>query len=282
MSTPEKRTVRTLFLSDLHLGTRNCKSNHLLSFLDHVEAERIYLVGDVLDMIELQRRIYWPDSHNEILQRLLERARNGTEVIYVPGNHDSAFRRHLDLSVCSIRIEQRTMHELRDGRRLLVMHGDEIDPLIRPRGAVAWFGDRLYAALMRLDLGWDWVGQQFGRRSYWSLAGYLKRHSERAARTIAIFENGARNLAREAGADGVVCGHIHRPAVDRSVEDCIYVNCGDWVESCSAVVESLHGTLEVVHWESTERRGDALEPAIPLRAPRELTELALSQSIWVA
>jgi UDP-2,3-diacylglucosamine pyrophosphatase LpxH len=238
---------RSIFISDTHLGFRGARADFLLDFLESVECETLYLVGDIIDIWEMRRRgLKWPDSHNAVIQNVLKRARNGTRVIYIPGNHDEMMRDYAGMSIEGVSIELRAIHECADGRRLLVLHGDEFDTVVQCSRLVAILGNRMYAWLIRANHWLNRVRQAFNQ-PYWSLAAYLKQRTKNAMRYIANYEEALVHEAREAGVDGLVCGHIHHAELtERS--DVLYCNDGDWVESCTALVESHQGGLELIAW----------------------------------
>ena len=245
-SQPMPREVRTVFLSDLHLGTRACKAEFLLDFLRHVKAEQIYLVGDIVDGWALKRSWYWPQAHADVVQKLLKRARKGVRVVFVPGNHDECFREYVEHDFGSIEIVRETVHETADGKRLLVCHGDEYDVVCTRARWLALLGDWGYTAAVHVN-GWFNKLRSLTGRPYWSLAGYLKRKVKSALTFIDDFENELVKVAAERGLDGVVCGHIHEAKV-REIDGRLYCNDGDWVDSCTALVEHFDGRLELVDW----------------------------------
>ncbi|MDR9432733.1 MAG: UDP-2,3-diacylglucosamine diphosphatase [Spiribacter sp.] len=238
---------RTVFISDAHLGFRGARADYLLDFLESVECETLYLVGDILDIWEMRRRgLRWPDSHNAVIQNILKRARNGTRVIYIPGNHDEMMRNYAGMSVEGVSIELRAIHECADGRRLLVLHGDEFDTVVQCSRLVSMLGHRMYAWLIWANHWLNRVRKAFNR-PYWSLAAYLKQRTKNAMSYIANYEDALLHEAREADVDGLVCGHIHHAQMlERN--GVLYCNDGDWVESCTALVESHQGALELISW----------------------------------
>ena len=243
------RPYRTLFLSDIHLGTRACQAENLLAFLRGHEADTIYLVGDIIDFWALNRGIYWPAAHNTFVQKILKQARHDVRVIFIPGNHDEALREYAGSHFGNVRIEREAVHETADGRRLLLVHGDEFDQIARCHRWVAVLGDISYNLLVRINIWLSWARRKMHRPGYWSLAGYAKKRIKGALEFIYGFESAVARYARHAGADGVVCGHIHS-AVIKEVEGITYINCGDWVDSCTAIVEHWSGSLELLHWNS--------------------------------
>ena len=238
--------VRTLWISDVHLGSRSCQATALLSFLEKIECERLYLVGDIVDMLAMRRSVYWPNSHTLILHRLLEFVRNGAEVIYIPGNHDDPFRNFVGSSFHDVLIKRRAIHETLQGKRLLVIHGDEMDVRIRCRTWLRHAGNLGYCLLMGLHRNVTKLRARLGM-PYWSLAAEVKKRVGRAMEFTEAYEHGIVDLARRANADGVVCGHIHHAAF-KEIDGLMYCNEGDWVESCTAFAEHIDGELELLRW----------------------------------
>jgi len=241
---------RTVFLSDLHLGMRGAQAHRVLSFLRHVDAERWVLVGDIVDGWALARTWHWPQAANDVVQKLLRKARKGAEVIYVPGNHDAAARQFAGLAFGGVDVRRQWLHRTADGRRLLVLHGDEFDGMVALAPWLSRVGARAYALSLRLGAAVTAVRERLGM-PYWSLAGALKDRTKKAVQYIAGFEEAVAQRAAAVGADGVVCGHIHRAelrAIAAGERTVLYANCGDWVESCTALVEHTDGRLEIVRW----------------------------------
>ncbi|PLK49205.1 UDP-2,3-diacylglucosamine diphosphatase [Uliginosibacterium sp. TH139] len=239
--------VRTLFLSDIHLGTRACQADRLLAFLREHPADKVFLIGDIIDFWAMKRSLAWTSSHNTVIQKLLRRARHGEEIILIPGNHDEALRLYCGMRFGDIRVEREWVHETADGKRLLLVHGDEYDQVTRHHRWVAVLGDVSYNLLVRLNVWLSWARRKLGISGYWSLAGYAKRKVKTALQFIFDFEASVTHAARTRGLDGVVCGHIHWAAI-REIDGLRYVNCGDWVDSCTAIVEHLDGRLELIEW----------------------------------
>lgn len=238
---------RSVFISDTHLGFRGARADYLLEFLQSMECETLYLVGDIIDIWEMRRRgLSWPDSHNAVVQDILNRARNGTRVIYVPGNHDEMMREYAGMSIEGVEICLRATHVCADGKRLLVLHGDEFDTVVQCSRLVSMLGHRMYAWLIRVNHWLNYLRQVFDR-PYWSLAAYLKYRVKNAMQYIANYEEALLHEARQAGVDGLVCGHIHHAEV-REHDGLIYCNDGDWVESCTALTETYSGQLALMDW----------------------------------
>jgi UDP-2,3-diacylglucosamine pyrophosphatase LpxH len=244
--------VRSVFLSDIHLGTRGCQAARLLDFLREHPADHVYLIGDIIDFWSMSRSIYWSAEQNTVVQKLLRRARHGEQVVLVPGNHDEALREYHGVVFGDIRIENEVVHETADGRHFLLVHGDEFDQVTRYHRWVALIGDMAYNLLVRVNMGLSWIRRRCGRAGYWSLAGYAKRKVKKAMEFIFEFEGSVVRHARSRGLDGVICGHIHWAAI-KQVEGLTYVNCGDWVDSCTAIVEHEDGRLEMVEWSAMSR-----------------------------
>jgi UDP-2,3-diacylglucosamine pyrophosphatase LpxH len=239
---------RTVFISDLHLGTRGCRSDFLVDFLRRISCERLFLVGDIIDGWRLRKSWYWDEQCDEVLRLILRHARAGTEVTYIPGNHDEMFRQWLPLGleIAGIRLRKEAVHVTADNRRLLVMHGDEFDSVVRYARFLALLGDWAYGAALSLNTWFNLLRQRLGY-PYWSLSAWLKRQVKEAVKAIDRFESALANEARRRGFDGVVCGHIHHAEM-RQVNGVLYMNDGDWVESCTALVEHDDGRLELVDW----------------------------------
>lgn len=243
---PGKRRYRTVFLSDLHLGSSGARAGDLARFLRAIRCDKLYLVGDVLDLLELRGRWHWPAEHDAVIRRLLKMARKGTEVVYVPGNHDDAVRAWVGVAVGGVRVRSRDVHETADGRRLLVTHGDQYDLVVQHSPLLAAVGTVAYDVLVDLNRLWNRLRLALGL-PHWSLARFVKAKVKRACTFVSRFEEALLQEARRRNLHGVVCGHVHkaeaRPATGG---DLAYFNCGDWVESCTALVERLDGALEIV------------------------------------
>jgi UDP-2,3-diacylglucosamine pyrophosphatase LpxH len=249
---PAQRTVlrlRTVFISDVHLGFRGCQARFLLDFLRRVECDQLYLVGDVIDMWALTRSFYWPQEHNDVIRTILGKAKHGTRVVYVPGNHDRPFRDHDGLVMGNVEIRREAIHETADGRRFLVLHGDEFDSIVRASPALESIGSSAYAFVLGLNRYVNAVRQLFGF-PYWSLAAFLKHRVKNAVKYIAGFERALAAEARRQGLQGVICGHIHRAEISQ-LDGIEYCNDGDWVESCTALVEDFDGRLGLLRWTDT-------------------------------
>ena len=256
------RHYRAVFISDIHLGTRGCKAEFLLDFLKQTSCERLYLVGDVVDGWRLKRAWYWPQAHNDVVQKLLRKARKGTRVIYVPGNHDEAFRDYCGVHFGGVEVRSDDVYETPEGRRFLVTHGDAFDGIVRYHRWLALLGDWAYNAALALN---TWVNRLRRRLGfgYWSLSAFLKLKVKNAVQFIADFEQAVADEARRRGVDGVICGHIHHAEI-RDIGGIAYMNDGDWVESCTALVEHPDGRFEILRW--AEERGFSFAEPARLRA----------------
>ena len=250
--------VRSVFISDVHLGSRDCRAAALLDFLQRVRTDRLYLVGDIVDLWALRRTFHWPVEHMMVLRRFVELARNGTQVIYVPGNHDVDFREWAGAEICRVIIQRDCVHVTADGRRMLVLHGDEFDGVVKCQPWLAALGSTVYDLTLTLNHHFNGLRRLVGL-PYWSLAGYLKSRVANAQRYIANFEQAAAHAARQQGLDGVICGHIHRFGIE-TIGGVLYANDGDWVESCTALVEDRNGRLALWHWPHESQTRAAVSP----------------------
>ena len=244
--TDAKRRYRTVFLSDIHLGMRGSRTDFLLDFLRRTECEQLYLVGDIVDGWRLRKSWYWDAAHDEVIRLVLNMARRGTEVTYIPGNHDEMFRDWLGMELAGVRLQKDAVHEAADGRRFLVMHGDEFDSVVRYAKTIAHLGDWAYDWALVLNRVFNAARRRLGY-PYWSLSQWLKRQVKEAVKAIDRFETALAQEARRRGLDGVVCGHIHHAEM-RMVQGVLYMNDGDWVESCTALVEHADGRFELLDW----------------------------------
>jgi UDP-2,3-diacylglucosamine pyrophosphatase LpxH len=252
---------RTIFLSDLHLGTRGCQAQLILDFLRHNDADAFYLVGDILDGWRMRASFYWPQSHNDVIQKLLRKVRHGARMVFVPGNHDEFARQFIGLTFGGIEIARNAKYETADGKRYLVMHGDEFDVVVRHSKWLAYLGDWAYDFAIFLNTHFNAVRRRLGF-PYWSFSAWAKLKVKNAVSFIGAFEKALADEARRRGVDGVICGHIHHPTI-RDIEGITYVNTGDFVESCSYVVEHADGRLEVMRWSSPRARVRHEERAPP-------------------
>ena len=248
VAAPPATQYRSVFISDTHLGTRGCRADFLADFLRRVSCQHLFLVGDIIDGWRLRRSWYWDQTHDEVLRLILRHARGGAQVTYIPGNHDEMFRAWLSLGleVGGIRLRRDAEHVTAMGRRLLVMHGDEFDSVVCYARFLALLGDGAYRAALAINHWFNIVRRRLGY-PYWSLSAWLKRQVKEAVKAIDRFEFALAAEARRRGFDGVVCGHIHHAEM-REVGGVLYINDGDWVESCTALVEHMDGRLELVDW----------------------------------
>ena len=246
---------RTLWISDVHLGTKDCSAQALLEFLKHHDAETIYLVGDIIDGWQLRKRWYWPQTHNDVIQKLLRKARKGTRIIYIPGNHDEFIRSYLRhspfLGVGGIEIVDEAIHVTADGKRIWVLHGDLFDGVVQNMKWLARLGDELYMLALKAN---RWLNNWRARMGfdYWSLSQYLKSKVKNAVSYIDDFEHAVATEAERRGCDAVLCGHIHRAQI-RQIGNVTYLNSGDWVESLTAIAEDFNGKLSIIEWGKTEQ-----------------------------
>ena len=242
-----KRThYRALFLSDLHLGNKDCKAEYLLHFLNHSSVDTLYLVGDIVDMWQMTKQFRWPDTHNQVMHKIMHMSHNGTKVVYLPGNHDAPIQKYSGMNVGDIEITRETVHTTKAGKRYLVLHGDQFDADVALGRFHAWMGDKAYDLLLFVNRWFNRV-RQWRNRHYWSLAGHIKKHIKGANAAIARYREACCNAAKERGLDGVICGHIHHP--ESTYEGAIhYINDGDWIENCSALAEDEHGKLSLIFW----------------------------------
>ena len=252
-SSPPAQRYRAIFLSDTHLGTKDCRSDFLADFLSKTASDYLYLVCDIVDGWRLRKSLYWDGTHDEVIRLILGKARSGTDVTYIPGNHEEMFRAWLPLGleVAGVKLRQDAAHVTADGRRLLVMHGDEFDSVVRYAKVLALLGDRAYTTALVLNRYFNAIRRRLGH-PYWSLSQWLKRRVKEAVKAIDRFEAAVAGEARRRGFDGVVCGHIHHAEM-REVGGVLYLNDGDWVESCTALVEHSDGRLELIDWAALNR-----------------------------
>lgn len=255
---------RTIWISDTHLGTAGCNAELLLDFLKSTECETLYLVGDIIDGWQLRKGWYWPPRHNDVVRCVLKKAKHGTRVVYVPGNHDEAFRGYVGLNLGGVELLGEAIHETADGRRLLVLHGDEFDGVVLYARWLAFLGDYAYTLLLQLNRLLNRIRKLRGL-PYWSLSAQIKKRVKNAVQFISSFEQAVAHAAAERGVDGVICGHIHTAEI-RQIGDVTYYNDGDWVESCTALIEHPDGRMEILDWAEQKRSAAAAAVAI---APSE-------------
>ncbi len=248
---------RTIFLSDMHLGTRGCQAQLILDFLRHNDADVFYLVGDIIDGWRMKASFYWPQSHNDVIQKLLRKVRRGARMVFVPGNHDEFARQFVGLTFGGVEIARQAKYVAADGKRYLVMHGDEFDVVVRHSKWLALLGDWAYDFAIFLNTHFNAVRRRLGF-PYWSFSAWAKLKVKNAVSFIGAFEAALAEEARRRGVDGVICGHIHHPII-RDLDGITYVNTGDFVESCSYVVEHRDGRLEVLRWSRSRAEAAQIE-----------------------
>ena len=265
----ERRTYRTIWISDVHLGTKGCNHELLIDFLDHTDSDTMYLVGDIIDGWRLKKKVYWPPEHSDIVWRILKRAKRGTRIIYIPGNHDEMVRPFSGMNFGGVEIMRAAFHDTADGRRLMVLHGDEFDTIMLAHRWLAFVGDALYHVMMKLN---NWVAAARKRLGlpYWSISKAAKNKVKNAVEFISKYEEVVARAAAERGVDGVVCGHIHTAefrSFDYGGKRVEYWNDGDWVEGCNALVEHADGRMEILHWPDEVARRNRCEsdvtPSVP-------------------
>lgn len=245
-SRPEKRKVRSIFVSDIHLGTRHCQADLLIDFLAAHDCDRIYLIGDIIDGWRLEKNWYWPDAHEDVVDAVLHKGRQGSKIFYIPGNHDEFAHDFADQLADHIHVVRELIHETADGRRYLIIHGDQFDVVIQNAKWMAYIGDWFYEFCLNTNTWLNFARKRMGL-GYWSLGAFAKRHVKTFVNIIGQYEVVVAAAVQERGVQGVICGHIHH-AESRDMNGIHYVNTGDWVESCSAVVEHFDGSLEVMFW----------------------------------
>ncbi|WP_249554345.1 UDP-2,3-diacylglucosamine diphosphatase [Shewanella sp. 8A] len=282
-------TVNALWLSDIHLGCKDCKADYLLSLLNTVRCQHLYLVGDIVDLWALKRRLHWPESHNKVLQKLIELAQNGTQVMYLPGNHDELIKPYAELTLLNIKIARQHIHQGIGGHKLLMLHGDQFDADVCVGRFYAILGDHLYDLLLFLNRNLHRLRERLGY-PYWSLASYIKSRVGKAQTAIARFRQAVVNYAQHYDVDGVICGHIHQPELSIHARDnqystpdkrqIVYANDGDWVENCSLITETLNGELQLCRWNEQHLNLDILSsivlaktpPKAPIRMPTQASK----------
>jgi UDP-2,3-diacylglucosamine pyrophosphatase LpxH len=257
---------RSVWISDTHLGTRGCKAEELRDFLDNIQCDTLYLVGDIIDLWKFKSGLYWPALHNDIVQRILQKAKKGTHVIYIPGNHDELFRKYAGMHFNGVDIQLEAIHRTKDGKRFLVLHGDGFDSIVCNNKSLAYIGGEVYEILLIINRWFNAVRKLFGYEQHWSLSAFLK---QKVKNIIQVMDNYKHILSLEAQkkhVDGIICGHIHHADLSEMEFGKIYCNTGDWVESCTALVEDQAGKLSIIYWlEQSQQLLDAqLENATPL------------------
>lgn len=258
-SNPDRLEYRAVFISDIHLGTRNSQATALLDFLKSVECQDLYLVGDIVDFWKVRRGPHWPQSHNDVLQKLLRKSRKGTRVVFIPGNHDDGLRDYAGMNFGGVELRRDAVHEGANGKRYLILHGDEFDVVVRYARWLAFLGDRSYEAALALNVPLNFMRRMFGL-GHWSLSAFLKQKVKSAVSYIGEFEEALASEARRRDAQGLICGHIHY-ANERMIEGIHYLNCGDWVESCTAIGERFDGQFEIIRWKERLSSRGAVAPS---------------------
>ena len=260
-------SYRAIFISDLHLGTRGCRSDFLADFLRRVSCEQLYLVGDIFDGWKMRSGLHWPQSHNDVVQKFLRLARKGVDVFYIPGNHDDRVREFCGVHFGGVRVARDIIHKAADGKRYLVTHGDEFDGVVMHAKWLALLGDYSYRALLAANTAVNGLRHRLGL-GYWSFSAFIKVKVKNALQFIENFEEALAEEARRRGVDGVICGHIHHAEI-RDFDGIVYMNDGDWVESCTALVEHFDGRFEILRWADRAKPvampadlAPALEPVI--------------------
>ena len=241
----KKHQYRAVFISDVHLGFHGCQAEELVAFLKQTKTKTLYLLGDIIDIWALKGRFYWPSSHSEVIKQVLKMAHKGTEVYYVPGNHDHELRKYIGIDFGNIRVREPVIHTCLNGDRLLCLHGDLFDAVIQKHLWLAHIGSWLYDMLLSLSTRVSQLRKAAGR-VHWSLSKYLKHKVKIACNYIGNYEQAVINEAKKQGVDGIVCGHIHHAAITE-FDGVTYINTGDWVESLTAVVEHLDGKIEMLY-----------------------------------
>jgi UDP-2,3-diacylglucosamine pyrophosphatase LpxH len=269
------RRYRAIFISDIHLGTRRAQAEAFLDFLGHTESEYLYLVGDIIDSWSLRQHWHWQQSHNDVIQKLLRKARKGTKLIYIPGNHDENFRDFVNLRFGKVAVLEETIHTSASGKRYLVLHGDKFDGVVCFAPWLAKLGDQAYEISMSLNAAVNKV-RRFFKLPYWSLSAFLKYKVKKAVEFLSRFEEAVVRDAKLRQCEGVICGHVHTPD-DRVIDGIHYLNDGDWVESCTALVEHHDGRFEIIGWHGRVA-APVLQPAPP--ALQKLFEVPITALLF--
>ena len=249
---------RSIWISDFHLGTRGCQSELLLEFIKHTQSEKLYLVGDIIDGWALKNTWYWPQSHNDVVQKILRKARHGTEVFYISGNHDEVMRGFVPVNFGGVSILNQVIHETVDKKKYLVVHGDQFDGIIQCAKWLAMLGSITYDFLIYFNRYINFFRKKLGYE-YWSLSNYLKFTVKNAVKFVSEYEKLVCNYAKQFKVEGIICGHIHHANM-QIMNGIHYINDGDWVESCTALVEHFDGKLELINW--TEKRKELFNETI--------------------
>ena len=251
MTTDNLQNYKSIFISDIHLGTKGCQASKLLEFFKNSRSENLYLVGDIIDVWSMQKNFYWPQEHNDVIQKILRKARQGTKVFYIMGNHDEMLRKFIPMHFGSIRMINRVIHETSNGKRYLVVHGDAWDGVMKYAKWLSKLGSIAYEWLLKLNIVINYFRKLRGK-DYWSLAKFLKYKVKNAVKYIGEYEKTVSEYAKRKKFDGIICGHIHH-AENIDVDGINYLNCGDWVESCTALCEKNDGTFEIIYWDKIRK-----------------------------
>lgn len=254
-----KTFYRSVWISDVHLSTKDARADMVYSFLNSIKVDYLYLVGDIIDVWALRKKWHWPNQYNEVVHKILKRSRKGARVFFIPGNHDEFFRQFVGMRFGQVKVVAQAVHQTADGRRLLVLHGDEFDTIVRYHLWMSHLGSWAYRYLIAVNRLVNWVRRLFGL-PYYSLSGAIKRRVQAAVKHLTHFEEMVVREARREQADGVICGHTHQPAM-QELDGILYCNTGDWVEHCTALVEHEDGRIELLHWPSELERREALAAA---------------------
>lgn len=265
MASDKTTHYRTLFISDLHLGSKAAQADLMLDFLRYNDADTIYLVGDIIDGWRLKSGWYWPQSHNDVVQKLLRKARKGTKMVYIPGNHDEFARQFTEINFGGIEILSRTNHVSADGKNFLIMHGDEFDLVVLNARWLAYLGDWAYDLAIFINTHFNFIRRKLGF-PYWSFSAWAKLKVKNAVSFIGSFETALADEARKAGADGIICGHIHHATI-KTIDGIVYMNTGDFVESCTAIAEHKDGRMEILHWREAKAETQSAPEVLAL--PRQ-------------
>ncbi|QUJ68473.1 UDP-2,3-diacylglucosamine diphosphatase [Photobacterium sp. GJ3] len=276
-----KNAYRTLWLSDIHLGNRDCKVDYLLDFLTRHQADTLILVGDIVDLWSLKSRYHWPESHTRVIRLLLEQAEAGCRIVYIPGNHDEAVRKFIQFNPGNVELAHRYVHTSANGQRILALHGDEFDSLVCHSRLTSLLGDLGYDLLLFMNR-WLNVYRRMTKQPYWSLASYLKARVEKANVAIARFRRAAITMAKHKDVDAIVCGHIHHPEITEE-DDILYLNDGDWIENCTFLAEHHDGVIELIRWtEQAELLNSSDKFRVKRDTPRVIIEKPQRQADKVA
>ena len=254
--------LRTVFISDIHLGFRGCSADLLLDFLHHIEADTLFLVGDIIEVWSMKKTMFWPQSHNNVMRTILGKAKRGTKIVFVPGNHDEVFREFDGAVFGNLEIHREYIHKGADGRSMLVLHGDEFDSVVKCSPWLAKLGSNIYDILLAANPYINWCRRLFDL-PHWSLSAYLKNKAKKAVQYIGSFEEAVAQAARKRGVQTVVCGHIHRAEM-RDINGVLYCNDGDWVESCTALVEDFNGQLRLIDWPALRQQIEIAPVSVPV------------------